>query len=136
MSPPPQARSTRMAPGDAAGGMCPAREAASQCSIAKPPEASHHWSASSSYCALSLRRGSSMRTPGPLLLQRVVTPVHQRVPPSGVLDVLLGRLLGQVPLDVPVDLPHVGVVLVGEVAPLLVQQLDDLAAGLVSRSEE
>src|SRR5919112_1951737 len=114
MSPPPQARSTRTAPGPGAGGMCPAREAASQCSIAKPPEACHHSSASPSYCARSLRRGSSMRTSARLLLlQRVVTPVHERVAPPGGLDVLLGRLLREVALHVAGDLPHVRVVVVG-----------------------
>src|SRR3954470_15018434 len=110
MRPPPQARSTSSAPGSGAGGVCPAREAASQCSIANPPETSHHWSARPSYWAGSLRRGSSRRTGAPLLLlERVVAPVHERVPPLRALDVLLRRLLRQVPCDVAVDLPHVGV---------------------------
>src|SRR4028119_2522848 len=49
-----------------------------------------------------------MRTPVRLLpLQRVVAPVHERVAPPRRLDVLLGRLLRQVPLHVAVHLPHV-----------------------------
>src|SRR4051812_11665339 len=55
MSPPPQARSTSTARGESAGGMCPAREAASQWSAANSPCGSHQWSARSSYWAGSLR---------------------------------------------------------------------------------
>ena len=50
-----------------AGGMCSAREAANQCSIANPPCGSHHSSASSSYWAGSLRGSRLARSTRPTL---------------------------------------------------------------------
>src|SRR3954454_3636158 len=74
MSPPPQARSTSTASGDAAGGMCSAREAASQCSAAKPPAGRHHSSTSRSYWA------GSLRTSRPAIMSR--EPLSARIPRS------------------------------------------------------
>src|SRR5918995_1112073 len=64
------------------------------------------------------------------LLQRVMTPVHQRAAPSGVLHVAL-RLLGLVALDVAVDPLHVLDVVVCVVRLVLALYLDDLTPRLV-----
>src|SRR6478609_2836730 len=63
-------------------------------------------------------------------LQRVVAPVHQRVPPRRVRDVP-GGPLRQVPVHVPHDLPHVGVVVVRQVGLPRARDLDDPPPGAV-----
>ena len=66
-----------------------------------------------------------------LLLQRVITPVHQRVAPVRVLHVTLG-LLSLVAVDVADDPPHVVDVVVGVIRLVLPEDLDDLAPRLVA----
>src|SRR3954454_23696555 len=127
MRPPPQARSTSRAAGCGDGGMCSAREAASQCRAANPPAGRHHWSARSSYWAGSLRgRRVTLRSTG--LLQGVVPPVHQGVAPLRRPDVLLARALGEVALHVAVHRAHVVEVVVCEVGLPGAQELDDSAS--------
>src|SRR5688500_10029415 len=63
--------------------------------------------------------------------RRVVTPVHQRVPPGRVADVSRG-LLRQVPVHVAHHLAHVSGVVLGQIAFLSPKDLHDAPAGLVA----
>src|SRR5688500_940931 len=66
-----------------------------------------------------------------LILLGIVSPVHQRVPPSRTGDVAL-RTLSQVPFHVAVDLAHMSQVVVSQVAFPLSQQADDPAPAAVA----
>ena len=62
-------------------------------------------------CLLGCR--TNERRPGGLILQRVVPPVHERVAPARMLDIMV-RALRDVPLDVGDDFAHVGAVVFTE----------------------
>ncbi len=49
------------------------------------------------------------------VLERIVTPVHKRVPPCGALDVLLGPSLRKMAMDITHHFTHVGIVVVGQI---------------------
>lgn len=66
------------------------------------------------------------------IFERVVAPVHQRVPP-GRLGHVTGRSLRQVPADVGDHLAHVRRVVLAEVSLSCTQERDDATSGLVAR---
>jgi hypothetical protein len=79
-----------------------------------------------------LARGDPLSIEAPrLLFQGVVAPIHQRVAPLGVLDIVLGPLPA-VALDVAVDALHVLDVVVGVVGLVFAPDLDDPAPRLVA----
>src|SRR5207344_3220925 len=59
--------------------------------------------------------------------ERIVAPVHQRVPPAGVADIA-ARALGEVPVHVADDLAHVPVVVLVEPLTARAEQTDDATA--------
>src|SRR6476619_2298092 len=71
------------------------------------------------------------------LLDGIVAPVHQAVPPPRRIDVF--RPLRRMPSDITYDLAHVRIVLVAQLFTLLAQDIDDppaarMANALVPRS--